>query len=532
LSAEAPAGESLDANKRGRRDVRRHLRGSSLLLSGRFASLAINLAAQVLTVRYLAREDYGMFAWAMVVVAAVTQFTLLGFDTAAARFVAVYVERGDLPRVFGALALSTGVIGGTSLLVGLGALAAGGSLPRLLGAEPAAVQVLLALLAMAPLQGLEAVLHSLFGVFGRARSILVRRHLVGPGLKLASVLAVMALGGDAFDLALAYTASFAVGVALYGAAFVGLLRRGEYLARWRPRRLELPAREMFVFAASLGGAELVFFFYNSFIGILLEYFHGASEIAGFQAARPFAKLNDVAMVAFIHLFVPALARFHARGDRGGSEHLYVQTSLWIALLSFPLFAATFGMADAVAPLLLGAQYPDAGRLLAWMAAGFFVHAALGANPHALRTLGYVRVALAVDGLSIALALAVAFALIPLAGAAGAAATLALVLGLRGLLYLAALRRVTGLSPLRGCAGSYAAIASGAAALAVARPFVGGSVVASAAVTAAVTFGVLWRARRGLELEETFPELARVPLLRRVLGPPRGEAAAPGSHGAR
>lgn len=522
-SAEAAAKGQLAEERVRQEGLRRHVRGSSLLFGGRFASLAINLGVQVLTVRYLAREDYGMFAWALVVVALATQLTLLGLDTTAARFVAIYAERRDMPRVFGAIALTAGGITAASLLVGLAALAASGSLPALLGAEPAAVRVLLAMLAMAPLQSVEAVLHALFGVFGRARSILMRRHLAGPGLKLACVLAVMALGGGAFELALAYTASLAVGVAVYGAALVGVLRQGGHFARWHPRRLELPAREMLGFAASLVGAELVFMFYNSFIGMLLEYFHGAHEVAGFQAARPFAKLGDVAMVAFIHLFVPALARFHARGDRTGVEHLYVQTSLWITLLSFPLFAVTFGMADTAAVWLLGGEYADAGSLLAWMSAGFFVHSALGANSQALRVLGYVRTAVAADAVAVLGALALAFLLIPGGAERGAAATLASVLGLRGLLYLAALRWRSGLDPLRGCGAAYAAVAAGSLLLVLARPWVAGSLVASGLVTAAVTLGVLAYSRRCLALEETFPELARIPLLRRLL-PPRGPRA--------
>jgi O-antigen/teichoic acid export membrane protein len=527
-SASAAAAPESGADEQARQaGLRRHVRGSSLLFGGRFASLAINLGVQVLTVRYLAREDYGMFAWALVVVALATQLTLLGLDTTAARFVAVYAERRDLPRAFGAIALTAGAITAASLLVGLAAFAAGGQLPALLGAEPAAVRVLLAMLAMAPLQSAEAVLHALYGVFGRARSILMRRHLAGPGLKLASVLAVMALGGGAFELALAYTASLAVGVALYGAALVGVLRRGGHFARWHPRRLEVPAREMFGFAASLVGAELVFMFYNSFIGMLLEYFHGAHEVAGFQAARPFAKLGDVALVAFIHLFVPALARFHARGDRTGVERLYVQTSLWITLLSFPLFAATFGMADSVAVWLLGREYADAGGLLAWMAAGFFAHSALGANSQALRVLGYVRTAIAADAIAVVAALALAFLLIPAGAEQGAAATLAIVLGLRGLLYLGALRWRSGLDPLRGCGGAYAAVAAGALLLALARPLVAGSFAASALATAAVTLGVLAISRRSLALEETFPELARIPLLRRLL-PPRAPRSGGGA----
>jgi O-antigen/teichoic acid export membrane protein len=512
--ADAPAPSEAGIRREG---VRRHLRGSSLLLVGRLASLVLNLGVQVLTVRYLARDEYGMFAWALAVIAGATQFVLLGLDTTLARFVAMQHERGDAARAFGAIALSVGTIAATNLLLVAGCVGAEGALPGLLGAEPAAVRLLLAMIAMAPLQALDSVLHALYGVFGRARSIMLRRYLVGPGLKLACVLAVIGVGGSAFELAIAYTASLAAGVAVYAALLVRLFRRDRWLASRRPGPLRLPAREMFGFAASLFTAELVFFFYGSFITMLLQYTHDAREVAGFQAARPFAKLIDVALVTFVHLFVPALARFHARGDREGIEQIYGQTCVWITLLSFPLFAVSFGMADPLSAWLLGGRYADVGGLLAWMSLGFFLHAALGANPHALRVLGFVRTAVAVDLVAVAASFAIAFALIPRGGAVGAAATLALVLATRGVLYLAALRWRIGLRPRRGHAGIYAVILGAMLALLAARPLCAGSPLLSGLAALLAILCVFAYARRRLALSETFPELARVPLLARLCG---------------
>jgi O-antigen/teichoic acid export membrane protein len=514
VASSAPATPDVGVPRDG---VRSHLRGSSLLLVGRIASLLLNLGVQVLTVRYLARDEYGMFAWALAVIGGLTQFVLLGFDTTIARVVAMHHERGDGSRVLGAIALSVATITATNLLVLVGCFTASGSLPSLLGAEPEAVRLLLALIAMAPLQAFDSVLNALYGVFGRVRSIMLRRYLVGPALKLGSVLLVIAVGGSAFDLAQAYVASLFAGVAVYGALLIRLFRRDQWLGSPQPRRIALPAREMFGFAASLLTAELVFFFYGSFIAMILQYTHGAREVAGFQAARPFAKLIDIALVTFIHLFVPALARFHARGDREGIEQLYGQTCLWITLLSFPLFAVTFGMSDALSALLLGDAYADVGVLLAWMSLGFFLHAALGANPHTLRVLGFVRTAVAVDLVAMVAALAIAFALIPGGGAVGAAATLALVLATRDVLYLVALRWRVALGPGRRHAGIYAVILVAMLALVAARPLCADSPWLSGLVSGAAILGVFGYARRRVALTETFPELARVPLLARLCG---------------
>ena len=48
--------------------TKQHIRGSSLLLAGRILSLGLNLGVQVLLIRYLAKTDYGAFAYAIALV--------------------------------------------------------------------------------------------------------------------------------------------------------------------------------------------------------------------------------------------------------------------------------------------------------------------------------------------------------------------------------------------------------------------------------------------------------------------------------
>ena len=51
-------------------ESRKQVRGSTLLLMGRCIALLINLAVQVITVRYLAKEEYGAFAFGISMLAA------------------------------------------------------------------------------------------------------------------------------------------------------------------------------------------------------------------------------------------------------------------------------------------------------------------------------------------------------------------------------------------------------------------------------------------------------------------------------
>jgi O-antigen/teichoic acid export membrane protein len=90
--------------------TRKHIRGSSLLLFGRFVSLGLNFLVQILTVRYLSKQDFGAFSYGLSIVSLGASVSLFGLDKAVSRFVPIYQEHGRFQRVIGSLLLMGGSI--------------------------------------------------------------------------------------------------------------------------------------------------------------------------------------------------------------------------------------------------------------------------------------------------------------------------------------------------------------------------------------------------------------------------------------
>ncbi len=135
--------------------TKQHIRGSSLLLAGRMLSLGLNLGVQVLLIRYLAKTDYGAFAYAIALVSMGTSITVLGLDKAFSRFVPMYHEREEFDKVFGAIAMSVGSVLGLGLAVVLVAYGFQSLLVRPLIDDSRAAAILLVLIALVPQQSLE-----------------------------------------------------------------------------------------------------------------------------------------------------------------------------------------------------------------------------------------------------------------------------------------------------------------------------------------------------------------------------------------
>ena len=97
--------------------VRSHIRGSGLLLGGRVIAVILTALTQVLIVRRLSTSDYVAWAYAFSAVLLLQILTSFGFPEAVPRFVAIYHERQDYPRMFGTMLLSVGLIVLTGTLV-------------------------------------------------------------------------------------------------------------------------------------------------------------------------------------------------------------------------------------------------------------------------------------------------------------------------------------------------------------------------------------------------------------------------------
>jgi O-antigen/teichoic acid export membrane protein len=498
--------------------TRTHIRGSSLLLGGRVVSLALNFAVQVLTVRYLAKSDYGAFAYALAVVATGASVALFGLDKAIARFTPIYHEQGQYHKLFGTLLLAFSTILGLGAAMILLVYSLQGVLRQSFINDPLSLALLLIVIVLAPLQALDNLFQGILAVFARPRAIFVRRHILGPALKLGAVLLVMWARGSVYLLAVGYLVGGVIGVLVYALMVYQLLRDQALWTYFDWRRITLPVREIFSFSVPLLSSDVVLILKGSMVVLLLEYFRGTTGVADFRAVLPVAGLNAVVLQSFKFLFTPLAARLFARDDRRGINELYWQTAVWIAVFSFPIFAVTFSLAAPVTVLLFGQRYAESGIILALLSLGSYFNAALGFNAYTLRVYGKVAYIVAIDLLSAVIVLALCLWLIPRHGALGAAVAASTGLIVYNVLNHAGLLLGTGIDLFQGrYLKVYGSIALTAVALLVLQRLAEPPIIIGAVLAAIASLFLIRFNRHVLDVTTMFPELQRIPLLRPLLG---------------
>lgn len=511
------AAEPQAANAQGNATTRKQVRGSAMILAGRGISILLNFAVQVVAVRYLSKLDYGAFGYALSAVEVASRLTLFGMDRAASRFAAVYHERRDPARVLGSLLL----MGATVVTVGLGiavcVLGLGGIWGSRLVSDPLSLTLLMSLIILAPVEGLNFLLQAVFAVFVRARLIFFRRYIVGPGLKLAAVLFVVATKGDVRMLATVYTVAGFIGLAIGLALLRRVLGDAGLLGAVPLTGLKASAKEIFSFGVPMMISDVSFMLRSSLVVLMLEFFHGAASVADFRAVVPVARLNRSVFESFVFLFVPTMARLLVRDDRKGLDHLYWRSTLWVTVLSFPGFAATFSLAKPLTVLLFGARYHDSGPILALLSLSMFLGAALGLNAMALRAAGNVRQVVTVDAVAVVALVALNVVLIPRYHAVGGAVASLAVAVLQTGLYQLQLHRATGirLFPTE-YARIFFVVVAVSLALGLVQLIFTPPVYVGASLLVVASLAVLFASGRLLEVADTFPELLRIPLARRAV----------------
>ena len=506
------------ATSRRQKDTRTYLRGSSLLLSGRAISLGLNFLVQVLTVRYLSKSDFGAFAYALGIATLGSTVLLFGFNRTIGRFIPIYQERGEDDKALGTLVVAAGSILGLGIACILCLIALESVLDGTYVKDPRALALLLILIVLAPIEAFDKLFQSAAAIFIGARAVFYRRHVLAPGLKLAAVLLVIAVSGDARLLAVGYVVGGALGVGVYVTILVRAWRDQGVLRHLRPRALKLPVREIIAFSAPLVFSEMLVALPRMLAVVILEYSHSTSAVAEYRAVLPIAHLNSVVLSSFGTLYVPLAARLFAREDREGLNGLYWQTATWISVLTFPVFVVTFGLAKPITVLLFGPTYASSAPLLAIMAIGTYFNAAMGFNVFTLRVQGNIRVNVAVNVATAVLGLGALLVLTVRYGALGAAIGTTVLLVLHnvlthvGLVVVKMGIRLVDWTFLR----TYLVILGVASGMLVFQQLFDPPLLVGAVLAVATCAVVPYLCRSTLRASEAFPELMRVPILRRLI----------------
>jgi O-antigen/teichoic acid export membrane protein len=510
--------ESAKPERKGKRDAtRKQIRGSSLLLLGKLLSMGINFGSQVLIVRYLSTADYGAWAYALSVVSFFQNIAVFGLDRGITRFIPIYHEKNEYNKLFGTLILVFGSILLACALIIAAFYLAPEQIARLVKDKDQPLTLLFIMIFLIPSEAMDLLLTGLFASFTNPRAIFFRKHILGPSLRLGVVLLLMMLHSSVTFLAYGYIGASALGVFIYSWLLFRMMQREGFFQHLQLKAIVIPAKEIFAFTLPLLSSDLVNILTHSADTLLLGYFHDPTQVALYRVVLPAAHFNKLIMTSFGFLFTPLAARLLARNDLKAINDLYWRTAIWMGVLSFPIFALTFSMAKPLTQFLYGARYLDSWVFLQLISFGYYFSAALGFNGLTLKVLGKLRYIVTINILAVVVNVGVNLVLIPKYGALGAAIGTSSTMVVHNIFKQIGLRLTSGISIFdRQYLPFYLIIAGSAVALFIVTLFFAENIYVAVPLVALASLFILRMCRDKLKVEETFPELLKLPFAKKLL----------------
>jgi O-antigen/teichoic acid export membrane protein len=412
--------------------------------AGTVVAAAAGFATTALAVRLFGTSRYGTLALGLAIVGLVGVAGRLGLGVATMRRIAAMRSAGDQTGIEEtAQAVTTLMISlallGSALVAALiyftqreqGAVAA-----LLLGAGLG-----LLLLGVSTAAAGQAIAQ------GMGRMVLMEvPRLALVLLQLLAVVVLTVLGvTDIVPLALGFGAAGLLSCVITRGLIRGTLSGATRLFRPAARQ----AIELIVLASPYAVAAVTTQIISRFDVLVLGLTHTSAVVGGYESTL---RVVDAFLLlipgVLMAPYVPAATVVFTRGDSTGFRDLYIFVSKLAYVGSLPVILALVAFPEVTLRGFFGAHYPAAGGIIWILLAGYVINLVFGMNSQALIAAGQRKRLAKVYGLALGSMVGLAFALIPVLGATGAALSTASSYIVLNVGVGLALFRSTGVSPFR------------------------------------------------------------------------------------
>lgn len=400
-----------------------------------FLGMAINMllgfASKIIIVRYLSREDYGLYSLGFTIASVCMIISLLGLQAGSSRQIAFYKGGGYNSK-------AKGVVYGSLLIALISSISL--SLILFLSTDFISATlfksfdlsiILKIFIISIPFLVLTQIIVQIYRGFGYFMPNFLFLDILYSALFPILLLVVIAVNYALNGVVAAYSAS---AIITFTAIVIYALKRP-------PQDLKvehgIPSnilwKETLSFSAPLF-AITIFYQINTWSdNLMLGYFMKPSDVGLYNAALPIVYLLPMFLEAIRFFYVPVMSELYAQDKIEEIRRSFAVISKWLFAFTTPVFLVMMFFPDTVLNILFGAGYDDASVALQILAAGFFIHTILGPNGATLVILGKTQFAMWATLIGAIANVILNYFMIPALGINGAAIATLAALVLRNLL---------------------------------------------------------------------------------------------------
>lgn len=447
------------------REIGQIARGAGVGLGGNIIFYAVSYLFGILIARQIGAEQYGLYTLGITAVTLISRITVAGLDRGLLRYASISRGEGK-GAALRRLLLQALVVGGAFGI-------AGGLLlhffPEVVlsilhwtDPDKVALLVVLPVFAVAvPAMALTAIAIAGTQAFRTIRYRALVSNVVQPMVKLlVSLLLILGFGLELMAPVLGFVIAQIVGTFL---ALFFLVRLAGRLPKSRESTAGI-GRKLAAFSVPLMFADVVNYLNGRTEIIVLGIFLVANMAGIYNAAVRLSGLGLIVVTAFNAIFSPVISDLHHRGEMGRLSVLFKLVTRWVVAVAMPIFLVQMLFAPQLMALF-GTEFVEGASSMRILSVGQMINLMTGAVGIMIIMSGRSTLALINSALTVLVALALDFWLVPSYGLMGAAVAGALVMALVNLIRLGEVWKLMHIHPfersfLKPFAAGLAGLAAG------------------------------------------------------------------------
>jgi len=424
-----------ETSSQSHRDI---LSGTTVIFVGTAIGLVLGFLARMIPARLLGPEQYGLLMLGWTVVSTAGFVAKLGFKDGVTR----HIPRADSAEERKSVFVTTITITlPWSLALAGGIFFFANQLAVGVFGDPQLKPVIQIFAGTLPLTTLSmSVLGTLRGL-KRAKEHVVVKKILNPGLRTLFIAGAVLAGYSTFGAAIGWL------LAMVCSAVVAIWYLYRVTELFDVDTAPLRHRELFIFSAPLMISGVMGLALNYGDNFLIGYFLSSSAVGVYDPAFILAGLVTTGLTVFAYMFLPVFSEMYADEQYEEMKSFYRVVTKWIISVTLPVYLLIALFPNSILEITFGGAYTDGAAVLAVLATGAFVNAAVGLCVQALVSIGETRFIMMVNIGAAILNLVLNLVLIPPMGIVGAAIASATTTVIYNLLYSYQLYRTTAIIPL-------------------------------------------------------------------------------------
>jgi len=424
----------------------RHIsRGASVTLIGRGLSIPLGFLTTILLTRVFGAGVFGGLRYGESILSLALILGTIGLSPGVNRFVATAENKAESLAVFIA-GLSMAAV--ASITFGIIIFFSAESIGELVfGSDDSIIFIQMAGVAL-PFAALYQLSLAATRGFNYALPTTLYQDILYKLFRFSAMVLVVVWGLGRLGIASAVTLVYLV---------IGLLAAGTVSwICWRGDQSGTPSltedllssslyKRLVVFSVPLLMTKSLWYLMNNIDTLLVGYFLNENAVGIYSVAFSLAVLIKMVQSSMGTLFMTNTANLHESGNIDELRLVYVRTTKWLTILSFPVLIGNFGFPDTL--LRVFGEGFDAGMIaLVILATGLFSHVIFGMNGTTIQSIDKTKVIFYIQFVTVVPNMILNILLIPIFGLAGAAAATAISYIFNNILLSGYLYKLIGIIP--------------------------------------------------------------------------------------